>query len=179
MVIGLCGSVLIAKPSFLFWSPEGTERKSYSSYFVLVPISGSVVLGFGYSLLRKVGTDVSSLLVSIIVSAFCAADGLAFQLISGDTFQLPGCYLDRVMVFCSGSGVCLFLLLLNRGMTLEKSGVGTVLISCDVPIAYVIQIYFFHKVPNFTSVVGACLVVSSAVLVILDKIFCDCFSFEI
>ena len=44
MIIGICGSVLIAKPSILC-SLDGAERKCYFSYFFLVPVTGSVIQG--------------------------------------------------------------------------------------------------------------------------------------
>jgi drug/metabolite transporter (DMT)-like permease len=85
------------------------------------------------------------------------------------------------MVFAAGLGTGFLLLLLNRGLVVEKSGVGTTLCNFEivVHVAYVIQIFFFDNVPNVTSIVGAFLVVSSAVLIIVDEIFCTYFSFEI
>jgi hypothetical protein len=74
--------------------------------------------------MRKVGADVSPLLITIIGSAFSAVDGLAFQLFNGDTFDLPACYFDRVMVFAAGLGTCLVRLLIIEGLHLRSLALG-------------------------------------------------------
>ena len=77
--------------------------------------------------MRKVrfSFDVIPLLVTIIGSAFSVVNGLAFQsLISGDTFNLPGCYFDRIMVFAAGLGTCSVRLLIIEGFNSGSLALG-------------------------------------------------------
>ena len=104
LVVGLAGIVLIAKPPFIFGVPDEEEKKEYSPFFPLVPITGSLILGFAFSLMRKVGTQVSSFLVSILVSINSAVDGIIFQFAYGDEFVLPGCNVDRFVLIGGNYG---------------------------------------------------------------------------
>jgi drug/metabolite transporter (DMT)-like permease len=179
MVIGLGGTLLISKPTFIFGYPDGSENKEYNSFFPLVPISASIILGFGLSFMRKIGSDVSPLLVSLIVALFNVVNGIVFQFCYGDKFLLPMCFVERSTLLASGILLILALLFLNRGLSLEKSGVGTTMTSSDIVIAYFLQIVFFDTVPDVTSIIGALLVISSIVLVSLDNLILKCFKFEV
>jgi drug/metabolite transporter (DMT)-like permease len=179
LVVGIAGMVLIARPSVIFGVPNDSEKKDYSPFFPLVPISASLMLGFAYSLMRKVGTEVSPLFVSIFVFVNSVVDGIIFQFIVDDEFVLPGCSVDRGILFAGGLCLFLGLICLNRGLTLEKSGPGVLMKNCDIVVAYIIQIIFFHSVPNVTSIVGALLVLSSIVLVTVEKLLFKRCRFEI
>ena len=63
LVIGLAGVTIVAKPSFLFGKSSGITN----SFIPLVPLSASIIYGFAFSCMRKVGTDVSPVLVSLLV----------------------------------------------------------------------------------------------------------------
>jgi drug/metabolite transporter (DMT)-like permease len=179
MVLALSGTVLIAKPTFIFGDPDESENTDYNPYFPLVPISASMILGFGLSLMRKVGTDVSPLLVSLIVALFNILSGIVFQFCYGDKFLLPLCFGERYTLFASGIFISLTILFVNRGLTLEKSGVGTMILNFDIVVAYFLQIVFFDTVPDVTSIAGALLVISGIVLVFMDKLLPKCFKFEV
>jgi drug/metabolite transporter (DMT)-like permease len=129
--------------------------------------------------MRKVGTDVSPLLVSIIVALFNMVNGIIFQFYSGDKFLLPGCFVERCTLLASGIFIFLMVLFTNRGLTLEQSGVGTTIMNCDIVVAYFLQIVFFETVPNYTSLVGTFLVISSILLVSVDKLLPEHFRFEV
>ena len=179
LVVGLAGIVLIAKPPFIFGVPDEDEKKEYSPFFPLVPITGSLILGFAYSLMRRVGTQVSPFLISILVSVNSAVDGIIFQFAYGDKFVLPSCYVDRGIIFGGSFALFVGLLFLNRGLTLEKSGPGLLMKNCDIVVAYIIQIVFLDSVPDVTSVVGAILVLLSLFLVSADKFLFKRCTFEI
>ena len=173
LLVGLSGVVLIAKPSFLFGAPSEEDKKEYSPFFSLVPLFAGILLGFSFSLMRKVGTEVSPIFVTLFVTSAVVVEGIIFQFISGDKFVLPECFMDRLIMFLGGFGIFLYLILLNRGLTLEKSGPGVLIRNCDIVIAYGIQVVFFDSVPNHLSIIGALLVISSAVLVTINKLLIE------
>ena len=132
------------------------------------------------SMMRRVGTQISPILVSLSVSLFVLPVGITFQLVSESQFVLPDCYTDRLILLLGGLGVFLFLACLNRGLTLEKSGPGVLVRNLDVAIAYGIQVIVFGKVPDVLSIIGALVVVSSVVLVTVNKLFIEkWFKYEI
>jgi drug/metabolite transporter (DMT)-like permease len=175
LIIGLSGIVLIAKPTFLFGASNDKDKKEYDAYFPLVPVTGGLMLGFSFSCMRRVGTEVSSIFVSVVVSSTAAVDAIIFQLISGEIFVLPSCFIDRLVLCSGGVGLFIMLILLNRGLSLEKSGPGVLIRNCDIVIAYGIQVIFFDSIPDVLSIVGALLVISSAVLVTVNKLFIEKF----
>ena len=167
----------MAKPTFLFGAPA---EKEYNAFMPLVPIAGSIIYGFAFSCMRKVGTEVSPILVSLLVSLIVVPDGIIFQFIYDDQFVLPDCFTDRIILCLGGFGLFITLILLNRGLTLEKSGPGVLIRNCDIVIAYGIQVIFFDSVPDVLSVFGALLVIFSAVIVTVNKLFFEtCCKYEI
>ena len=179
LLIGLTGVVLVVKLTFLFGILVESQAKEFNPYMKLVPIASGIIYGFAFSCMRKVGTEVSPILVSLLVSIFVVPDGIIFQLIYEEEFVLPGCFSDRLVVCVAGFGLCAALLLLNRGLALEKSGPGVLIRNCDVVVAYGIQVVFFDSIPNVLSVCGALLVISSAVIVTANKLFFEkCCKYE-
>ena len=171
LFIGLAGVIIVAKPSFLFGESTGIRN----SFIPLIPFAGSIIFAFAFSCMRKIGTEVSPILISLLVSIFVIPDGIIFQLIYGEKFVFPDCYTDRIVLCVGGFGLFAALLLLNRGLALEKSGPGVLIRNCDIVIAYIIQVAFFDSVPDVLSIVGALLVISSAVIVTVNKLFPDNF----
>ena len=176
LFIGLAGVIIVAKPSFLFGESTGIRNP----FIPLIPFAGSIIFAFAFSCMRKVGTEVSPILISLLVSVFVIPDGIIFQLIYGDKFVFPDCYTDRIVLCVGGFGLFAALLLLNRGLALEKSGPGVLIGNCGIVIAYIIQVVLFDSVPDVLSIVGALLVISSAVIVTVNKLFPDnCCNYEI
>ena len=175
LLIGIAGIVLIAKPTFVFGAPNQDDVKDYSAFFPLVPVAGGLLLGVSFSFMRKVGTEVSPFFVSGVVSVTAVLEGTLFQIINGEELVMPTCYTDRLVLCLGGFGMFLMLTLLNRGLTLEKSGPAVLIRNCDVVMAYGIQILFFDSIPDFLSIVGALLVISSVVLVTLNKLIFEKF----
>ena len=179
LFIGVTGIVLVAKPTFLFGIFMESQENEFDPVMKLVPIAGSIIYGFAFSCMRKVGTEVSPILVSLLVSIIVVPDGIIFQLIYEEEFVLPGCFTDRIVICVAGFGLCVALLLLNRGLALEKSGPGVLIRNLDIVVAYGIQVVFFNSIPDVMSICGAVLVISSAVIVTANKLFFEkCCKYE-
>jgi drug/metabolite transporter (DMT)-like permease len=129
--------------------------------------------------MRKVGTEVSPLLVTLIVALFNMVNGIVFQFCYDDKFLLPLSFVERSSLLASGIFLLLTVLFINRGLTLEKSGVGTTMMNFDIVVAYFLQIVFFDTVPDVTSIVGALLVIICIVIVSVDKLLLKCFKYEV
>ena len=166
LLLGLTGVCFIAKPPFLF----GGDKDEGNALYPLIPLFAALSNGFAFSCMRKVGTGVSPLLVTSNVAVFIVVDGLIFNFVIKDEFVLPDCYADRIAITLGALAYMLALYLINKGLALEKSGPGTLMKNCDVVTAYIIQIAFFNSIPDIFSVIGAFMVLSSAVLVSASKL---------
>eukprot|EP00116_Pleurobrachia_bachei_P006102 sb/3466364/ len=170
LIFSLTGVVLILKPTFIFGAPEVT--KPYHPLFPLIPFSSCVVLGLAYCFMRKVGANtVSTLTISTISSLLFVVNGAILQLVFKDPFVLPGCTESRFYLVCVGVGMAVSLILLNRGLLLEKSGPGVLLRNFDIVTAYGIQVMVYSEPLEMLSVGGAILIILSVVIVTLDRLF--------
>ena len=168
LFLGLAGVCLIAKPPFIF---EGSKEKESHPLHSLIPLFAALINGFAFSCMRRVGTSVSSFLVSSNLAAFIVLDSIIFHFAMEDELVMPDCFVDRTAITLAAIGYVLALFLVNKGLALEKSGPGVLMKNFDVVTAYVIQIVFFKSLPDVLSIVGALLILSSAILVSVSKLF--------
>ena len=168
--LGLSGMVLIAKPEFIFGSGDSDSRKEIGP-FALVPIFGSMCLGLGFSLLRKVG-DKPHILIVPLWQAICLIPcSLVFQLGKRDPVVLPECFFERFLFCLIGFITMIALFLLNRGIAIEKSGPGSLMRNVDMIFAYVIQVILFDEPLDLLSLLGGGLIICSTFTIAADKVF--------
>jgi drug/metabolite transporter (DMT)-like permease len=85
---------------------------------------------------------------------------------------------DRGILFAGAVCVFIGLTFINFGLTREKSGPGVLMKNFNIVLAYIIQIAFFHNVPDVTSIVGAVLILSGIILVTVEKFVFTRYRFE-
>lgn len=171
LIVGLSGMTLIAKPSFIFGSRDGGTKEIGA--FALVPIFGSMCLGLGFSLLRRVG-DKPHILIVPLVQALCLIPiSVVFQVAKKDPIVFPGCHTERYLLVLIGFVTMIALFLLNRGLAIEKSGPGSLIRNVDMVFAYIIQVLLFDEPLDMLSVLGAGLIVCSTGTVAANKVFGD------
>ena len=170
LVMGLSGMVLIAKPDFIFGSDESDSRKEIGP-FAFVPIFGSMCLGLGFSLLRKIGKKPHILIVPFWQAICLIPISAVFQLGKRDPIVIPECYSERYLFCLIGFITMIALFLLNRGLAIEKSGPGSLMRNVDMVFAYVIQVVLFNEPLELLSILGGGLIIGSTVTVAADKVF--------
>ena len=179
LVLGIVGVILIARPAFLFGQMGADKTKETAQFAFFVPVTGSIIIGIAYSMMRKVGTTTSPVLVGFLVCSFTVPYSTIFMFVTKSTFILPGCFTDRA-VMCGGGLLLSFSqLMLNRGLGLEKSGPGALIRNLDMVFAFIIQMLFFNSTPNVFSMLGAALIIGSAILVSANKFCCKNSKYEI
>ena len=167
LVMGLSGMVLIAKPEFIF----GSESQKGIGPFVFVPIFGSMCLGLGFSLLRKIGKKPYILIVPLGQAICLIPVSAVFQLGKRDLLVLPECYSEKYLFCLIGFITMIAHFLLNRGLAIEKSGPGSLMRNVDMVFAYVIQVVLFNEPLELLSILGGGLIIGSTVTVAADKVF--------
>ena len=60
-------------------------------------------------------------------------------------------------------------LMMTKGMTMCKSAPGSAMRTVDVPLAYMYQVFLFKESPSTWSIVGAFLVLTSVVAIVIFR----------
>ena len=166
-VLGFGGIILVSKPSFIFGSANDETSLTWTLFIAGV----AVIAGFSYASQRACGDSASTFICTVYLGFFQIPMGLIATPILGDSFENPSCYLNRgLLVGCgltAGLGYCL----LNRGMAIEKLGPATLMRNADTVVAYVMQMVFFGVSPDWLSLTGAGMIITSTIIVTLDKIY--------
>ena len=176
-VCGLAGVVLIAKPSFIF--PNEELQDSYPTIYSLVALTGAVLVGIGYTCQRAIASTVHPAVCTFYMSITVLAGGIVLNLVTGDQYVLPSCYTERIIMTACGIGACCALVMLNKGLSIEKSAPATLMRNMDIVIAFIVQIFLFHEDAEWRSVLGAVLIVAAAVSVTLERAFCPDYFWQI
>ena len=167
LIFGLGGVVLIAKPTFIF----GSEGHEFPWYYTIVPLLSALTLAITYVLQRKIAADVSSVTISFYVAVAQLFAGLGYQIVSGDPYTTPVCYVEReLLVFC---GLCLLIVWVSANLALryESATLGSIIRNLDTVLAFFVQVVMFGERAEPMSLVGAALIMGGTISLALSKIF--------
>ena len=167
LIFGLGGVVLIAKPTFIF----GNEGHEFPWYYTIVPLLSALTLAITYVLQRKIAADVSSVTISFYVAVAQLFAGLGYQVVSGDPWTTPVCYVEReLLVFC---GLCLMIVWISANLALryESATLGSIIRNLDTVLAFFVQVVLFGERAEPMSLVGAALIMGGTISLALSKIF--------
>jgi len=89
------------------------------------------------------------------------------------SYTLPSCYDDRLFLALAGVLACVGLVILNIGLSIERSAPATLMRNMDIVLAFVVQVVFFKNPTDWMSVLGAGLIVGGTVAVTLERVFCS------
>ena len=98
--------------------------------------------------------------------------GNLLNLFTGAEYELPSCYVDRLILSACGVGACVGLVMLNRGLSIEKSAPATLIRNMDIVLAFIVQVFLFEEEVDWESVLGAILILTSTVCVTLERALC-------
>jgi drug/metabolite transporter (DMT)-like permease len=134
---------------------------------IIVALTAACASGCAYVFVRKL-SDVDP---ETVVGTFMAFAGVvsAFLAFLTSSFSLPH---DAVQTWsCIGIGVSGFVgqQLLTRGLAIEKAGPAAVMRYLDVLFAFLWSAFFLHATINPWSVVGAVVIMCSAVTVTVNR----------
>ena len=167
LIFGLGGVVLIAKPTFIF----GSEGHEFPWYYTIVPLLSALTLAITYVLQRKIAADVSSITISFYVAVAQLFAGLGYQVLSGDPYTTPVCYVEReLLVIC---GLCLLIVWVSANLALryESATLGSIIRNLDTVLAFFVQVVMFGERAEPMSLVGAALIMGGTISLALSKIF--------
>ncbi|KAF9446668.1 hypothetical protein P691DRAFT_732796 [Macrolepiota fuliginosa MF-IS2] len=180
-LLSLFGVVLIAKPAFIFGA-SGTQVPDISiqedipivspeQRLIAVGVALTGVLGVtgAFTSLRAIGKRAHPLHSLVSFSAQCVIIATIGMIVTKTPFIVPT-RLDWLAILVM-IGIFGFIaqVLLTMGLARETAGRGTMAIYSQIIFATVLERIFFHTVPAGLSVVGALMIIASALYVALTK----------
>jgi drug/metabolite transporter (DMT)-like permease len=160
------GSVLIARPAFLFGTDDAASSISHNPRGYLTAFVGTCSMAAVIILVRKAGkTGVHTLQLLYSWSFF----GLLFSslvVLSGRSRLVsPPSLLSWAYILgvCMAGGMSLFLT--NFAGRLAPAGITSIVLSSKIVWAYAWQILIFHQVPSLWTVLGVSLIFASLLTV--------------
>ncbi len=159
VVIGLVGTVLVARPSFLFGASELPPGP------VALALFGAFASAVTYVVVRKVSrTDHPEVIVFYfpLVALPLSLPTLAFG------FVVPSAF-DCLLLLGIGVTTQIAQVYMTRGLALEATGRATAVTYLQVPLAYVVGLSLFGERPSWIAALGGVLVVGGTIALTLRR----------
>lgn len=165
-ILSLLGGMLISSPSTTDVSIPTHDRILGSALVLLA----AVISGLSFTIIRKLGTSIHFLLSVIALGSTTAPLGIVF----GGLFN-PLAIAQNVkagVFIMAMSGVCSFIsqCALSKGLQLSKAGPAVMVMNLEVPMTYILAAVTIGEIPPTTRMLGAGLVVLSAVMIAMQKV---------
>lgn len=165
VAITMIGLVLITRPPLIFSNTIGSLGDNNGKTEVWSAVAAFSATLFGanaYVLLRALkGIHFSVIMVNF--GSFALIMCVLVTWLIG-ALCLPHCGLDRLLIVALALFSFLGQILLTLALQLEQVGPVAIARSSDIVFAFIWQVLFFEEIPNFFSVAGAILVMSSVML---------------
>jgi drug/metabolite transporter (DMT)-like permease len=181
-LISLIGVCLISKPKFLFGTDFPLLNATMNTTFnekggidekqhllgVVAALSAALASAGAYVFVRKLGDVKAETVVgSFMFTAFWVN---AILSLLTNTFTFPSTVTQ--VAYIIGIGFCGFFgqIMMTRGFALVEAGVASVMRNVDIVMAYVWSVIILHENISVFSIIGAFIIMSSAIAVTLNKI---------
>ena len=167
----LLGVVLVARPEFLFGPHElspsvGDVQSGLRTWGVFAALTGAFISAVAYTTVRKITRLKPGLHAMVhvfmfgLISTFVSPIGMA---LFGQKFVVPKNAQEWGLLLGVGVMALLGQIMLNRGLQLVDAGPGTLMRNLDVVFAFVFGVTLLHEKVEWTSYVGACIIIVFAV----------------
>ncbi|KAH8986202.1 integral membrane protein DUF6 [Lactarius akahatsu] len=176
LLAGLCsflGVILIARPQFLFGSPQAfldpevtPTQRMLSVIAALIGVAGATG---AYTLIRAIGKRAHVLHSMMSFSSQCVLGSTLGMILFKVPIVVPTRPLWLVMLFLIGIFGFLAQTLLTMGLQRETVGRGSLAIYSSIVFATMFEFTVFHTTPSTLSIIGASMIVGSAIYTTLTK----------
>eukprot|EP01112_Ceratiomyxa_fruticulosa_P000481 TRINITY_DN1043_c0_g3_i1.p1 TRINITY_DN1043_c0_g3~~TRINITY_DN1043_c0_g3_i1.p1 ORF type:complete len:362 (+),score=36.50 TRINITY_DN1043_c0_g3_i1:275-1360(+) len=171
-LLSIAGVVLVARPEFIFHTQLGDGVNAGArTLAVIVALCGALSGAFAYVTVRSVGSSVNPFVLVLYFSTISTVLSLPFCFgipSQRQKFHIPSLHFIPILLGLStsaffGQG------LLNRGLQLEKAGRASAMNYLQIVFSLLSEVLFLNTVPEWTSVIGACLVMASSITNFVKK----------
>lgn len=168
------GVMLIARPQFLFGSPQPfpdpsevtPAQRMLSVSAALIGVAGATG---AYTLIRAIGKRVHVLHAMTAFSLQCVIGSTLGMILFKLPFVIPTRTLWLVMLVLIGIFGFFAQVLLTMGLQRETAGRGALAIYTSIVFAVIFEFAVFHTTPSTLSIIGALIIVASAIYTTLTK----------
>ena len=171
-LVTLIGVTLIARPSFIFGNfSNGTQESgNIVSLGVIAALTGAVSNSLCILVIRKLSTANVHPIYQHWLTAFggCILNG-AITTVFG-SWELPGCSMERVKLIITGFFGFACGTLFRYALKFEKAVNVDICSTNIVVFSFIFEFLIFDTVPHWLSVLGAGLIMCSAVGITINKI---------
>ncbi|TFK83248.1 DUF6-domain-containing protein [Polyporus arcularius HHB13444] len=195
-IASLFGVILIARPAFLFRSGPGTHDDSIPAGVdsmmlravgdsttannesalsaqrltaVGVALLGAVGAAGAYTTIRHIGKRAHALHNLVAYSALCVIVTIIAMIVMRTPFVVPTRWDWVLLLLFIGIAGFTGQVLLTLGLQREAAGRGAIAVYGQIVFATIFERLFFHTSPSPLSIVGTCIIISSALYVALTK----------
>lgn len=178
LIVAIGGGLLVSQPGFIFNNNNNSKsdsKNNYNSMGYLCSLTAAIFAGLSFIAIRKLKNFDSSYVV-LSYAVGCTIFGLVFAYIlapKGIRFpadnNLKKYLLEWLLLFSAGIVAYLANLTQVISAQLLQSGLSSLLRSTDTIYSYIFQIVLFSQLPDWLTVVGAILIMSSVALVSFAK----------
>ena len=166
----LLGVVLVARPPFLFpheaKDPNADESDALTHTLgVITALVGATMSAVAYVSVRKI-TKMSNEVHTMVHVFYFGLVSSIFSPIAMFIFQrpvVPVTGMQWLVLLGVGGFAFIGQILLNRGLQLAPAGPGTVMRNLDIVFAFFFDLLLLHRHLEWTSYVGACIILISTV----------------
>ncbi|KAH9051559.1 integral membrane protein DUF6 [Lactarius deliciosus] len=176
LLAGLCsflGVILIARPQFLFGSPQAfldsEVTPTQRMLSVIAALIGVVGATGAYTLIRAIGKRAHVLHSMMSFSLQSVLGSTLGMIVFKVPIVVPTRPLWLAMLFLIGIFGFLGQTLLTMGLQRETAGRGSLAIYTSIVFATMFEFTVFHTTPSTLSIIGASMIVSSAIYTTLTK----------
>ncbi|KAF8258681.1 hypothetical protein EI94DRAFT_1834861 [Lactarius quietus] len=177
LLAGLCsfaGVILIARPQFLFgslkmFSAPSEVTPTQRMFSVVVALVGVVGATGAYTTLRSIGKRAHVLHSMTSYSSQCVLASTIGMILFKQPLVIPTRISWLVLLFLIGIFGFISQIFLTMGLQRETAGRGTLAMYSSIVFAVIFEFLVFHTTPPALSIIGALIIVSSAIYITLTK----------
>jgi len=164
------GVVLITKPPFLFDIDNPEDIGNYNIWGYVAAILATLFTAFNIVVMRKC-KHVHYSVVVFQLSFYSLLLSIGLLVFSGDMGIPKGGMKVWILIFLFAAFGVLGQVLVAVALVHEDAGRVAVTRSLDIVLAYILQVTVFGDIPDWTSFVGAGIVILCVVLIGVERLF--------
>ncbi|KAF8621952.1 hypothetical protein AX15_007383 [Amanita polypyramis BW_CC] len=169
-IVSLIGVTLIARPPFIFGNGE-MSKGTAAERVIAVGVSLIGVLGMtsAYTTIRAIGKRAHSMHSVAYFAMISVTLSVIGMIVTGTPFIIPSRLDELGLLLAIGVSSFAALHLLTMGLQREAAGRASMAVYTQIVFATIYQRVFFHMYPSWLSIIGTCLILSSALYVAMTK----------
>jgi len=165
-IFSFIGVILISKPAIIFGENDAAKDFPFRTLGIIATLIGSLITAVTQITIKKLGAVSSANTTAYYFGFGLATGGPLIQLFKGmNNYYME----DFIWLFFLGISRYISHIFLNKGFALASANKVSLMAYSQVPLAYVIDIFFLGVALEFYSVLGSIFVFSCVFILLYKK----------